>query len=301
MLHATVAALSDELSGYATRGLAVLEKLESAREAVRMEGESLREAMAASKLQGELEGVRKLLESGGSDAALRRALPMLEDIARRVEHGEGSVSEAAAAFAEQVEACGCVLDKTWRSWLGSPAEVLFRGARALALQPPNNLSEGLDGLDRERAALDQAKTILALAERVDLLRVSATSLPRCHEALRSDCCERLSAELQVAIRLATTAHGAADSTAVLEAIAEAAATSARAVRSLASVFVLMPPPAGATTAEVAGPDGPEVRLTLARAQVNIGPPSPEPSTEPEPPPVPLPRSDCTSCRPRSMS
>ena len=277
-MRTTIADLHAAGADHATRCTAVASRLDGARVAlkvVRDDGESLR---TTHKLCAELDGVGQLIGGG----ALRKCIPMLEDIARRTFNSgdDGSApasSRAAAAFSSVVHALATALEAEWHAWTRSGCEALFHGARALALAPPGGLSAGIDGLDAARSALEQANAHLSDAERADELlaltaRTSAAETPsgtpptarnemasKCHAIFHADVASRLTAELQTACRLAAhaTSTGTAEAAVLLEAVAEAAATSAKASRSVASVFGLLPPSpppheGGPDAAEAAG-------------------------------------------------
>ena len=104
-----------------------------------------------------LEGVALRLfriegEDGGDLAA-----PSLAALLGAAAHGRLRLQEAGSAGSELRKRCTeAVLawEAALERWLsGEPAALLFAGARALALQPPEGLACGVDGLEGERAAL----------------------------------------------------------------------------------------------------------------------------------------------------
>ena len=264
---------ADELCGaiaiHAERGRecsAVLQHAHSDRERLKTEGSTLR---SEHRLLAEIESARRLL--GSADLALlARCLGMLENVARRsfpdaaadasldalrslVEGGGRPLSATAFdGLRETAAELAADLEAAWRAWLGSSsAAALFQGARALALQPPGNLSAGLDGLETERRALDDAKGCLSSAERADALSAlvgggragqPGRALRACHRMLRDDAAARLTAELEVSVRLAAHALDDSAGASVLPALAEAAASAAKAARAVASLFGSLPPP-----------------------------------------------------------
>lgn len=265
-MKSTITSLKEAGATTAARCTAVAARLTSTQDecsAAKVEGEALRKT---HKLLSELDAVRALL--AGGTTTLRRCLPMLEEIRQRMFAGkDGSgppVSDrAAAALREVVAALADAQESEFRTWTEGGGDTLFHGARALALAPPGGLSHGVDGLERERASMEEAKSLLSDAARIDTL-VAATAasagrmaqraslVERCHALFRTSVAARLTAELQAAIRLAAHASGA-ESAALLEAVAEAAATAARAARAVASIFGLLPPPDdGATSGEAGG-------------------------------------------------
>ena len=283
-LHESLAAVFSEVDAHASHGLNVLARLNGARQALVAAREDSVCLRTTYRIVSDLERVRDIMECGGGEVSLRNVGTQLEAAAYRTFQASGGVAEAAlprsdvyelsmavrtgkalpvsqaaiAALTERVSAFQISLQGAWRSWLQASADMLFKGARALALQPPGNLTEGLDGLDRERAAVVQGMALLALAERADDLlalldaaaaaaegggvakpRQAASIVQQALQDYRVACCERLTAELETACRL-VGAHAGADPATMLEAVAEAAKTAARAARAVASVLGLLP-------------------------------------------------------------
>jgi exonuclease VII small subunit len=265
-LEESVAILHRGIETHASQGLEVLARLEAAQSslsAARNDGAMLRKTV---KVLSELEDASRVITGCQDIPGLRRCVATVEEIGRRMLGGEPTEPVSAAAcdgFSERVAACSGRHAEMWRDWLEGSADILFRGARALALQPPGGLSEGLDGLGAERAALEEAKLMLSLSERISGLselvdstrqRTSASQpvgVPphqpatamgfacQCYDAFRDNCSKRAVAEFQAAGRLAAGPRGA-DERAWLEALAEAAATASRASRALMAIFGLLP-------------------------------------------------------------
>ena len=269
-LRHTLSTLQAAGAGHAQRCSLIAEKLDHARqslETVQAEGRSLR---LMHKMLAELDAVRKLLEGG-----TQRSVPILEEICKRYMLPNQPIhSRVAKALAEVVNVAEAKHEGEFRAWARSAGELLFAGARALALAPPGGLSEGIDGLEKERMAMDQANALFASAERIDGLRAAirtrahdeeadavATSgvVIKCHTLFHADVAARVIADLQTACRLAAHATSAspADAAILLEAMAEASSTSAKAVRCVASVFGLVqaPPASAAATAGTVSLEG----------------------------------------------
>ena len=203
----------------------------------------------------------------GVDASAHSVLmTALVDAVRRNEVHPVSAT-AVRQLRSVIAAADAAVGRTWTAFLASGAETLFHSARALTLAPPGEGADGL-GLDEERARLVEARALLNLADCVDQLLMlsraptggggggSAPPLAhRCSMQFREACTARLSSALQVAIRLATHGANAPDEASVLDALAEATDKSAKAMRSLGSVFGLVPlqpPDAPAPTAAAGG-------------------------------------------------
>ena len=210
----------------------------------------------------------------GVDASAAHCVLMtaLVDAVRRNEVHPVSAT-AVRQLRSVIAAADAAVGRTWTAFLArSGAETLFHSARALTLAPPGEGADGL-GLDEERARLVEARALLNLADCVDQLLMlsraptggghtggggggSAPPLAhRCSMQFRAACTARLSSALQVAIRLATHGANAPDEASVLDALAEATDKSAKAMRSLGSVFGLVPlqpPDAPAPTAAAGG-------------------------------------------------
>ena len=263
-LFQTLTDLQDKTSQTATRSTAVAKRLSAARSTlitISAEGEALR---TTHEILAELDAVRTVLGGGGT-ASLRRCIPMLEGVRQR--SGEAASARASAELASVLQALCSAFEAECQAWTRSGGEVLFHGARALALAPPGGLSAGVDGLERERAALSEARELLVSAERIDALSLACSSaagsgtakrgdqgddahsssslVATCHALFRADADARVTAELQAANRLAahaTSAGSSDESDALLQAVAEAAATAARAARAIASLYGLLPSP-----------------------------------------------------------
>lgn len=194
-------------------------------------------------------------------AHLERAMLSAEAVAKKLGAEESASESVLRAFGSLCQSLAAPVDGAWRGWLQcDEAATLFRGARALALQPPGDLAAGLDGLERERAALGAAREQQALAAQLDALRGDG-NCPRADttasgpgagarsgdasalfgERLGADVTERVSMQLRLASRLTATGNDHASAGAILSALAEGAIAAAKAARAAASVFGLLAP------------------------------------------------------------
>lgn len=265
-LRSSLLSIREASDVHAVRCSAVESRLDrawSSLSKVREEGEALR---SEAKLLQDIESVRKLLDGG----ALRRCVIQLEDVSRRAfaqqqKARSSSRSRSQEAVTEMVSTVARALEDEWRAWTLAGGDALFQGARALALAPPGPSPAGgglpsaaaADGLERERVALEEANTHLMDAERIDAIAVVAgvkahasaePLVATCHALFREHCASRLASELRTAVRLVDSAENST----VLEAVAEASSTASKAVRSIASVFGLLPPPPAAQSKAVDG-------------------------------------------------
>lgn len=293
-LRARLQELHGEAVAHAGSSLSGLQELRATREALMAERRDGGALLTTHQLAGELQALQRVLDSSGAVASdLLPAVSKLESVARRTYGVDASahsvlmtalvdavrrneVHPVSATAVRQlrsvIAAADAAVGRTWTAFLASGAETLFHSARALTLAPPGEGADGL-GLDEERARLVEARALLNIADCVDqLLMLSraptgggytgggggGSALPlahRCSMQFRAACTARLSSALQVAIRLATHGANAPDEASVLDALAEATDKSAKAMRSLGSVFGLVPlqpPDAPAPTAAAGG-------------------------------------------------
>lgn len=291
-LRARLQELHGEAVAHAGSSLSGLQELRATREALMAERRDGGALLTTHQLAGELQALQRVLDSSGAVASdLLPAVSKLESVARRT-YGVDAHSVLMTALVDAVRrnevhpvsatavrqlrsvivAADAAVGRTWTAFLASGAETLFHSARALTLAPPGEGADGL-GLDEERARLVEARALLNIADCVDQLLMlsraptgggytggggggSAQPLAhRCSMQFRAACTARLSSALQVAIRLATHGANAPDEASVLDALAEATDKSSKAMRSLGSVFGLVPlqpPDAPAPTAAAGG-------------------------------------------------
>lgn len=294
-LRARLQELHGEAVAHAGSSLSGLQELRATREALMAERRDGGALLTTHQLAGELQALQRVLDSSGAVASdLLPAVSKLESVARRTYGVDASAAHcvlmtalvdavrrnevhpvsatAVRQLRSVIAAADAAVGRTWTAFLASGAETLFHSARALTLAPPGEGADGL-GLDEERARLVEARALLNLADCVDQLLMlsraptggghtggggggSAPPLAhRCSMQFRAACTARLSSALQVAIRLATHGANAPDEASVLDALAEATDKSAKAMRSLGSVFGLVPlqpPDAPAPTAAAGG-------------------------------------------------
>lgn len=289
-LRAKLQELHGEAVAHAGSSLSGLQELRATREALMAERRDGGALLTTHQLAGELQALQRVLDSSGAVASdLLPAVSKLESVARRTYGVDAAAAHSVLMTAlvdavrrnevhpvsatavrqlrSVITAADAAVGRTWTAFLASGAETLFHSARALTLAPPGEGAEGL-GLDDERARLVEARALLNIADCVDQLLMlsraptggggggSAPPLAhRCSMQFRSACTARLSSALQVAIRLAAHGASAPDEASVLDALAEATDKSAKAMRSLGSVFGLVPlqpPDAPAPTAAAGG-------------------------------------------------
>ena len=250
----SLSTLRTAASIHATRSSAVAGRLAAAAAVWTAAKDTGKMVRLKQRFLSELDNAKSLL--GGGETALRRVIAILEGVAgATVNPSHPALSELAEASTALADA----LDREWRAWLGSSsgAELLWQGARSLALAPPGGLSDGLDNLGRQRSSLELARSLWETAERIDKLLSrlpeesgdsgEPTNVASCHALLQKECAQRCTADLQTANRLAAhaTTIGTDDadgSSVLLEAVAEAASAAAKAARAASAVFTLLPPP-----------------------------------------------------------
>ena len=250
----SLSTLRTAASIHATRSSAVADRLAAARGSLDTAKDTGKMVRLKQRFLSELDNAKSLL--GGGETALRRVIAILEGVAgATINPSHPALSELAEASTALADA----LDREWRAWLGSSsgAELLWQGARSLALAPPGGLSDGLDNLGRQRSSLELARSLWETAERIDKLLSrlpeesgdsgEPTNVASCHALLQKECAQRCTADLQTANRLAAhaTTIGTDDadgSSVLLEAVAEAASAAAKAARAASAVFTLLPPP-----------------------------------------------------------
>ena len=111
-------------------------------------GSELRQEAA---LASELERVRMALEGCSKRSAgdaLSRSLAALQALEPRCGESDSAGQEVVRLHTQLRSAHAAA----WKDWCAHEADTFFAGARALSLQPPGELSSGVDGLERERAA-----------------------------------------------------------------------------------------------------------------------------------------------------